>query len=176
VLYLGHWLSSGTALPELDVKDILVVDRGYQVQCHMDMAWNNQLTELIDAGIPLRLRITATANTGERVSFIRTLAFDIEDYSYTYSDSSIENYGDSIFLSKRYPQILLAVRDVGRWQIYISDNTQSCVIEVELLPSRVSRLDRKIDMSQLWGQRKLSETFDLAPENGKVYNRRWDDP
>ena len=156
VLVFGHWLSPGTEDASLEVRGIDTTAHAYVIECAMDMAWNPQLGELVDAGIPLRFRITATPDVGDTVRFLRLLRFDIADNHYTFADSSVRNYADTVFVSRPYPQVLLALRDFSRWRVPVSRQCNECRLEARLLRSKVSRLNRSVDMSGVWGQRSVS--------------------
>jgi hypothetical protein len=155
VLVFGHWLSPGTEKASLEVEHVDTTGSAYVIECAMDVAWNPQLGELVDAGIPLRFRITATPDVGDTVRFLRVLRFDIADNHYTYADSSLRNYADTVFVSRPYPQVLLALRDFSRWRVPVSKRCNECRLEARLLRSRVSQLNRKVDMTEVWGQRSV---------------------
>jgi hypothetical protein len=161
-LVLGLWLSPGTERAEIHLRDVEPVAGGYVLRCAMDIAWNEQLGELVDAGIPFRLRIGCVTDAGDTATFCRTLRCDIADYTYTFRDSSIQNFGDTVQVSKRYSQVLVALRDFTRWSFEVSASASSCRIEAELLQSTVSQLNRRVDMSQIWGQRRVSRVVRIA--------------
>jgi hypothetical protein len=121
----------------------------------MEMAWNKQLEQLVDAGIPLCFMIAVITDRGDSAVFYRTLKANIIDYTYSYADSS----HDVIIVSKNYPLVYLALDDFRRWKFRVAKNVTRCQVEVTLLPSRVSRLNRMVDMSDVWGQRKISAEY-----------------
>jgi hypothetical protein len=151
-LFLGQWLSTGEGKATLEIKSARLVDSLFEVSCVMDMGWNQQLEELVDAGIPLPFRITAVTDKNDSAVFYRTLRYNIIDYTYTFADSS----ADLTVVSKQYPLIYLVLEDFRRWKFRLSSAVAGCTITAELLPSRVSRLNRVVDLSQVWGQKKVS--------------------
>jgi hypothetical protein len=158
-LFIGHWLSPGDNQAQIRIRDIDMCDSVWCVSCAVDIAWNDQLGALVDAGIPLRFKISGLTDTGQKVSFVRTLTYDVAAYRYMFTDTSLCDQG--VFRSNPYPQILLALHDFRRWDMEFDTSAGSCTIKLELLSSTVSRLRRKVDMSQVWGQRRLSRTLEL---------------
>jgi hypothetical protein len=154
-LVVGLWLSPGKKA-ELSVPVVRPAESGYVLQCVLDIAWNSEMGKVVDAGIPLRFKMSMYPDRGDTVAFIRSLRFDLADYSYTFTDSSIQNYADSLYRSKAYPQVLVALRDYTRWTFQAQRPLEECRVEVELLRSRAPRLNRTVDMSLIWGQRRLS--------------------
>jgi hypothetical protein len=156
-LVLGHWLAPVDERPELRA-DLGVLDHGRrEVQCAISMAWNNELEALIDAGIPLRFRFMGVSDAGDSVSIIRSLRCDVVTMTYCFGDTAPISGANSI--SKKYPQVLMALRDFSRWSFTISADAGTCRIEADILPSTASRLNRTVDMSAIWGQKKLTKVL-----------------
>jgi hypothetical protein len=124
----------------------------------MEMSLDRRLEELIDAGIPLNFRFTAVSDNQDTVSIVRSLRCNVADLTYTYSDSS----KSAVRTSKKYPMILLALRDYSRWEFGVSAPSRLCTVEAEILYSRVSQLNRSVDMSRIWGHQKIKTEFPLA--------------
>jgi hypothetical protein len=133
----------------------------YEIGCAMTLAWSDQLTELVDAGIPLRFHVTASSDIGDTVSFRHTLWYDAGSGAYRYADTLRSPSRDSVFVSRPYPQILIALREYSRWTIPLRRGFRTCRVEAVLLPSHVSRFNRTVDLSQIWGQRKISSVLIL---------------
>lgn len=161
VLVLGNWLSPGTRDATVTLTHIDSTAAGYVVEYAMTMAWNEQLSELVDAGIPLRFRFHMISDARDTIVFVRTMRCNVVDFTYLFSDTAVHNYGSKVRNSRRYPQILLALRDYRHWTVRLSPATTICHVEAELLPSRVSQLNRSIDMSYVWGYRKVSQSIDI---------------
>jgi hypothetical protein len=162
-LVIGHWLSPGTDKPDIDVANARRTEAGLVVQCELRPAWNEELSGLVDGGIPLRFKFCASGNSGDTICFVRTLQFDVADYSYSYADSSVCGPPvDPPPTPKKYPQVLLALRDYCRWSFVVSGETSVCRIEAELLPSHATRLNRTVDMSAVWGQRKVVKVVEVG--------------
>jgi hypothetical protein len=159
-LVLGQWLSPGTDKADIRLTALHATGQGYSVQCALVLAWNGELGALVDAGIPLRFRMSAASDAGDTLWFVRTLHFDIADYTYSFSDSSGPN-AKNASVPKKYPQILLALRDFARWNVTVSEKAATCRVEAEMLPSRAARLGRTVDMSALWGQKKIAREIAL---------------
>jgi hypothetical protein len=161
ILYLAHWLSPGTGVSEIDIAFFKKVENNACVfQCKLESVDNNQLEQLIDAGIPLRFKFTNTFNDQDTLIFYRTLQFEMIDFTYTWTDSS---NGKST-CSEKYSLIHLAMRDFCKWKLTIPQTTQTCRIEVSILPSRAEQLNKVVDMSKIWGQQKLVRTFNPSAE------------
>lgn len=157
-LFFAHWLSpeTGKATVDIDFKKIQQPHSAVFV-CKMDIAWNKQLEQLIDAGIPLRFKIYHTSDKSDTVVFYRSLHFNMGEFTYTYTDSSSINYKKS----KSYSLIELALRDFCKWELIIPDNADICKIAVEILPSKAEQFNKMVDMSRVWGQQKIVSSFDL---------------
>ncbi|MBD3420856.1 MAG: hypothetical protein GF398_12120 [Chitinivibrionales bacterium] len=161
ILFISNWLSPGGERPELLVSSVSMQDRAYYIQAGMEIAWNKQLGELVDAGIPLRFKISAFPDEGDTISFVRSLMFDIAEYTYTFADTLVQPVEDSTHTSKSYPQVLLALRDFCRWHFKLDESASACRLEAELLPSRAEQLNRSVDMTPIWGQRKIYKVISL---------------
>ncbi len=161
ILYLAHWLSPGTGVSEIDIAFLKKTENNSSVfQCRLESVDNRQLEQLIDAGIPLRFKFTYTFNDQDTVSFFRTLQFEMIDFTYTWTDSS----NGTSTSSEKYSLIHLAMRDFCKWKLTVPQNSQTCRIEVTILPSRAEQLNKVVDMSKIWGQQKLVRTFNPSAE------------
>lgn len=157
-LFAGNWVipSGGEAalsLQSIDRTDSL----HYRVTARMDLAMSRDLETLVNAGVPLRFRFRAALDAKKELIFYRVLRFDVVSYKYAFSDSS----AGEVRRSKTYPMILLALKDFCRIQFNIPHGFQRCRIEAEILSSRVSRLNRSVDMSRIWGQRRIATAFQI---------------
>jgi hypothetical protein len=85
------------------------------------------------------------------------------DFTYTWTDSS---RGISTS-SEKYSLIHLAMRDFCKWKLTIPQSTQTCRIEVTILPSKAEQLNKVVDMSKIWGQQKLVRTFNPQSETSQ---------
>jgi hypothetical protein len=153
ILVAAQWLSPGGQKPELKIADIKPDSSGYEISCKMDLAWNKQMEQLVDAGVPLRFKILSVTDTGDSTLFFRTLEFNVVDYTYTFTDSTVSK----VKKSKKYPLVLLALKNFSKWKVLAPKSANQCRIDAILLPSRVSRLNRTVDMSMIWGQKKVSQ-------------------
>jgi hypothetical protein len=155
-LFFAHWLSpqTGKAAIEIDFSKNLSPD-AIICKCKLDIAWNKQLEQLIDAGIPLCYKIYHFSDKSDTVSFYRSLHFNMVDYSYNYTDSTEKARKKS----KSYSLVDLALRDFCRWEIEIPKNASVCKVEVVILPSKAEQLNRIVDMSRVWGQQKVFTVF-----------------
>jgi hypothetical protein len=155
-LFFAHWLSpeTGKAAIEVDFPKNKSPD-AIICKCKLDIAWNKQLEQLIDAGIPLYYKIYHFSDKSDTVSFYRSLHFNMVDYTYSYTDST-ENFRKK---SKPYSLVDLALRDFCRWEISIPKNASVCKIEVNILPSKAEQLNKVVDMSRVWGQQKVFTVF-----------------
>lgn len=160
-LVMGQWLSPGNDLADISVSSIKPTPLHYQLQCELHIGWNQELEALLNAGIPLRFRIGAFCPGCDSLVFVRELRFDVVKTNYSFTDQYEGASRDSVAQSRKYPQVLLALRDLSRWSFLICKSATDCRIEVELLPSRATRLNRTVDMSVIWGQRRISKVLVL---------------
>jgi hypothetical protein len=165
-LFISHWLSPEALQEDIRIAAIKKLDEGYRIECAISITWNEQMSDLIDAGIPLRFRIAAYTNTGDTTAFIRTLVCDIETYTYAFSDSSLSPRSDSVRISRSYNQMLIALRDYTRWSFDFGTHVKACLLEAELLPSRASQLNRTVDMSNICGCKKFARSI-IIQEKGR---------
>jgi hypothetical protein len=162
-LYVGNWL-----LPANDDASISVVsiaDNGRPaclVAVKMEMAVNPQLEELIDAGIPMRMRFSTITDENDSIVLYRTLFCNVASLKYHFSDSM----ETGVACSKEYPMILLALKDFCRWDFSVPRSAKECRTEIEILYSRVSQLNRTVDMSRVWGQKRIKITYLLERKKG----------
>ncbi|MFP4417017.1 MAG: hypothetical protein ACOC41_05160 [Chitinivibrionales bacterium] len=159
LLFFSNWISPVKEQASLEVEKISRADKHYVIQCEMDIAWNRQLEQLVDAGIPLRFRMQVSSRKDSSV-FFRTLSFNLADLTYSFLDSS----SDQTVRSRQYPMILLALRDFCRWSMVVSTSSGECRIEAAILPSRAEQLNRLVDMSKIWGREKLICIIDPQKE------------
>ena len=141
-----------TVEPELHLKTIEESIVSYELTYNLDMAWNKQIEELVDAGIPFRLHIMLEPNKDNKQSFFRTLNFNILNYTYSYTDSINGKIQKS---AKRYNLINLALLDFSEFKFHINKAATSSSISIELMPGWVSHLNRSVDMSEIWGKKNL---------------------
>jgi hypothetical protein len=161
LLFAQSWFIPNQEMAAISVESIRkTAEKKFEIHLKMNMAINQQMEQLIDAGIPLHFKIEAKTDVGNLSTFYRTMQFDVIKYNYHYSDSA----EGLIRMSKDYPMILLALKDFSQWEFLISKNATVCFVEVTLLPSRVTQLNRTVDMSKIWGQQKVNLSFQLTPK------------
>jgi len=51
-LVVGNWLSPDSGAACIRVRSVERLDSCLAISCVMDLAWNDQMTQLVDAGIP----------------------------------------------------------------------------------------------------------------------------
>ncbi len=151
-------------MPVLKLKSIDKNISGYEIEYKLNMAWNRKLEELVDAGIPFRLRVTLESDKNDNIQFFRTLHYNVLDYSYAYIDSA----GKQVQWSpQKYNLIHLALKDFGRFKFVVNNRASNCILKIELLPGWVSHLKRNVDMSQIWGKKSLTIQTDLIKASKK---------
>jgi hypothetical protein len=161
MLFAGNWIlpqDDNAALAMESIKKIK--PPAWEITIKMEMSLNRQLEELIDAGIPLNFRFTAVSDNADTVGMVRSLRCNVVDLTYTFVDSLSEK----VTTSKKYPMILLAVRDFSRWKFRLPAGSASCAVEAEILYSEVSQLNRSVDMSRIWGHQKIKTNVALKEE------------
>jgi hypothetical protein len=169
ILYLTHWLSPGDDRVRIDTEFSGRTEPDKIVFiCKMDPGWNDQLEKLIDAGIPLRFRISYYTDKSDTVAFYRSLQFNMIDFSYIYIDST----DTKNVRSHPYPMVLLALRDFCSWKIVIPYDATSCKVEAVILPSRAEQLNRFVDMSRIWGRQEVFSVFNPSEKMKKGSKRR----
>jgi hypothetical protein len=152
-LFFSHWLSPGGDSDKVTIVSVRQSTGVYSVLCAISVDWNEQMKDLIDAGIPVRFHFRAFTTENDTLSCIRTLQCNVADYSYRFIDSVHGPHSDSAMTSKRFEQLLVALEKFTQWEMRIPVKAKACRIEAELLPSRATRLNQKIDMSQVCGCR-----------------------
>ncbi|MBN1128103.1 MAG: hypothetical protein JXA71_03910 [Chitinispirillaceae bacterium] len=161
LLFTGNWLSPGDDAASLAVVSMKkITPATWKVTIKMEMPLNRRLEELVDAGIPLNFRFTAISDRADTAATIRSLRCNVVDLTYTFTDSA----STMVTTSKKYPMILLALRDFSRWEFTLPYEATACAVEAEILYSRVSQLNRSVDMSKVWGHQKLRCGFMLKDE------------
>lgn len=152
-LFFSHWLSPGGDSDRVTVVSVRQLTGVYSVLCAISVDWNEQMKDLIDAGIPVRFNFRAFTTENDTFSCIRTLQCNVADYSYKFLDSVRCFRADTVMASKRFEQVLIALEKFSQWEMRIPLSAKACRIEAELLPSRAPRLNQKIDMSNVCGCR-----------------------
>ncbi len=155
-MFFAHWLSPAGDQGEIRVSSVREESSRSVVECVIPFDWNERMSDLIDAGIPMRFRILSYSDAGDTVMSIRTLCCDVSEYTYLFTDSLSTPRSDSVRVSKEYRQIFRIVRDYQRVTRYFSGTASWYHIEAVLLPSRVSQMNRSIDLTDICGCRKFS--------------------
>ena len=147
-MFFSNWISPAGDSQTVKLGKIREEAGRYYAECQIRISWNDQLSDIIDAGIPFQLRIASHSDKGDSLAIIRTLVCDISNYTYTLSDSGTV-LGKKTVTSKKYDQIFKALRDLDRWECSFSNSINALHVRVDLLPSRVSTLNRMVDLSDL---------------------------
>lgn len=164
VLYLAHWLSPGDERVSIETEfNSRTEPNSVVFMCKMDASWNDQLEKLIDAGIPLKFKISYYSDKSDTVAFYRSLQFNMIDFTYSFIDSSAGKTNRS----HPYPMVLLAFRDFCSWKIIIPYDATTCKVEARILPSRAEQLNRYVDMSKIWGRQEVFSVFNPSEKMKK---------
>ena len=155
LLFLGHWLSPETKTASIGVELLKEEAQYCQFLCKFDIAWNRQLEQLVDAGIPLGFNILCFSDKSDTTHFTRTLLFDMVNFTYNFVDSTV----NTVRSSEKYRLVHLTLRDFCKWNCYASKDAKLCRIEVTILPGMAKELNRLVDMSRVWGQQKIFYQF-----------------
>lgn len=153
-MFFSHWISPSPEMGEINIYNVLENDEKYLIECGIKIKWNEQMSDIIDAGIPLRINVQSYSDKGDSLSFIRTLTCDVTSYKYTFIDTVANN--DSVFISKGYRNVFKILKRYSRWNSQFDKNADSYHMEVKLLPSKVSQLNRVIDLSEMCGCSRYS--------------------
>ncbi len=159
LIFFSNWLSPGTNSEDIKIVAAHEFANRYSIQCMIKINWNEQMSDLIDAGIPLRFVINFFSDRGDSTTVLRTLQCDIVTYKYSFSDTIIQPPSDSVFSSKKYSQIYRALRNYCRWTCSFSKDASRFNMEAELQPSWVSHLNRSVDMSEICNCKIFSRTL-----------------
>jgi len=154
-MFLTQWLSPHSSDGEIRIAAVRELTAVTAVECVISIEWNDRMSDLLDAGIPVSFAIMSYSDKGDTVRSIRTLSCDVADYTYMISDSLL-NGADSVYTSKKIPQIFRAVKLYQRFERTFSRDASILHVEAVLLPSRVNRLNRSIDLSEICDCRKFS--------------------
>lgn len=155
-MFFAHWLSPGDDQGEIKVAAVRELHGRAVLECVIAFDWNNRMSDLVDAGIPMRLRIFSCSNLGDTIISIRSFICDVSAYDYYICDSLVAPPSDGVYLSKRHRQLYGALREFQRVSRSFDTASSSIHFEAVLLPSRVSQMNRSIDISDICGFRKLS--------------------
>jgi hypothetical protein len=155
-MFFAHWLSPGDDQGEIRIAAVEELKGRTALECVISFDWNSRMSDLVDAGIPLRLRILSYSNRGDTTLSVRSFICDVREYTYYFSDSLIVPVCDSVYVSRTYRQLYRALREYKRVPRSFTSTATSFHVEAVLLPSRVSQMNRSIDMSDICGFRKLS--------------------
>lgn len=167
-MFMTHWLSSGNNVGEIRVAAVNRLHSRTAFECVISFDWNSRMSDLLDAGIPVRFSIFSYSDKGDSCVSVRTLFCDVGDYTYFFTDSLKTPVFDSVYTSKSFRQIYRAVREYQRVTRIVTNGASICQIEAVMLPSRVSRLNRSVDMSDICGCRKFATriVIDTAQRGG----------
>lgn len=171
-MFLSNWFSPATDAGEIEIITAQHFARQYVIECVIKIPWNDQMSDIIDAGIPLRFQIQSNSNIGDSLSLIRTMQCDISTYTYTYTDTILKPSSDSVYISKEYSRIFKALRETSKWSSSFSKKGKQFHMEALLLPSTVSQLNRTIDLSEICDCRKFSRDLIFNPKPDKKSNKK----
>jgi len=160
-LFFAHWLSPGSDEDAVRIVSMRQTPQAVVISCAISITWNEQMKDLIDAGIPIRFLFRAINNAKDTSWCMRTLQCDVAAYSYTYCDSLPSAAESPPPCSKRLSNVLIALEKFTQWEVTIPRGCSSCRIEAELLPTRAPRLNRTIDLSNVCGSRLFAANFIL---------------
>jgi|GEM_PF-1348097 len=162
-MFMTHWLSPGNNVGEIRVAAVNRLHSRTVFECVISFDWNSRMSDLLDAGIPVRFRVFSYSDRGDSCVSIRTLFCDVGDYTYFFTDSLKTPMFDSVYTSKSFRQVYRAVREYQRITRSVTNGAGICHIEAVLLPSHVSRLNRSVDMSDICGCRKFATRIVIDP-------------
>jgi hypothetical protein len=160
-LFFAHWLSPGSDEDAVRIVSLRQIPDAIVVSCAISISWNEQMKDLIDAGIPIRFLFRTIADARDTISCVRTLQCDVAAYTYAFCDSLRGSTADKAAGSKKFSNLLIALEKFTQWETRIPRACSACRIEAELLPTSATRLGRAIDISQVCGYRFFSRGFVL---------------
>jgi hypothetical protein len=164
-LFFSHWLSPGADDEIVRIVSMHQTPEASIVSCAISLSWNEQMKDLVDAGIPIsfHFRTITQKDTGalDTQSCIRTLQCNVAEYTYSFCDSIRTLHTDTAFPSKQFSNLLIALEKFTQWETRLCPDASRCRIEAELQRTSATRLGRKIDMSQVCGYRFFATSFTL---------------
>lgn len=163
-MFFAHWLSPGLDQGGIKVSAVKELSTQYVLECVVAIDWNDRLSDLVDAGIPVRIRVLSYSDVGDTLVSIKTLQCNLSDYTYRCCDSVRVDGDVRVRVSKPYYQIFLAIREYTTVTRSFSRRATMFCVEALLLPSSVSHLNRSIDISELCGARKYFVKFEKKRE------------
>jgi hypothetical protein len=108
------------------------------------------------------MRFIAITDKSDTVLLTRSLNCNVATLTYKFSDSTQTR----VKHSKEYPMILLALKEYCCWDFDVPDSATAFTAEVEILYSSVSQLGRTVDMSQIWGRKRVKTSFAFECKRG----------
>jgi hypothetical protein len=171
-MFLSNWFSPGTDAGEIKIAAAQQFAQQYVIECVIKIPWNEQMSDVIDAGIPLRFKIQSNSDLGDSLSLIRTMQCDISTYTYMYIDTIQTPAIDSVYVSTKYTKIFKALRETSKWSSSFSKKGKQFHMEALLLPSTVSQLNRTIDLSEICNCRKFSRDLLFNPKPDKKADKK----
>lgn len=171
-VFFANWISPIPESSEVRFSSLQEVENRYVISCEINLNWNEELSDIVDAGIPIRMNIRSYSNRGDTVTIMRQLLCSIENYRYTITDTLYRPVNDSVFISQPFTLIHRAVKDFTRWELSFDRSAESFHVEAELLPSPVSGLNRMVDIAEIAGNRKFTRDLykGTEPSSGKGRN------
>lgn len=155
-MFFAHWISPGGNEGEIKIVALQELATHTAMECVISFDWNTRMSDLIDAGIPMRMRIVSFSDIGgDTTVSLRTLTCDVGDYTYSFNDS-LSGAVDTVRISRKFRQIYRALKEYRRVNRTFSVHATALFIQATLLPSRVPHLNRSIDLSELCGSSRFS--------------------
>ncbi|MFP4522142.1 MAG: hypothetical protein ACLFQK_08360 [Fibrobacterota bacterium] len=141
----------------IEIVNIKSSNTSYIVSCRMNLGWNKKLEQILDAGIPLKMRYYSASGTDSIKTETRVLSFIIEDYSYRTSRIAKSDTVDG----KSHDMVLFALKDFQRWEFSVPDTVKKCEIGAEVMLTRAPELGRIVDVSRIWGYKRIKKEIEL---------------
>ena len=150
-LFLGNWLSPHEK-GELFLNSYLSEDSLYTVECRMAFRWSDDATPIVDAGIPLLVRVIVYVDGEKSDEYIRVLRGEIVDESYAVYDS-LSSQNIEVIKSNN---IYVALKRFKHLYIQTKDPFKTVAVEMVVEKSPVPSLNRVVDLSKLLGASNFS--------------------
>jgi len=154
-MFFAQWLSPGADEGDIRIATVKELSSRTIIECVISIEWNDRMIDLVDAGIPVSISIASQCDNSDTVRSIRTLACDVSEYTYYITDSLITPR-DSVYHSKKFTQIYRAIKEYQQFKRTFPADASDLTVDAVLLPSRVSHLNRSIDMSDICNCRRFT--------------------
>jgi hypothetical protein len=169
-LYIGS-LFVPVGESRLEIRAINLDDGAhYLIRTAFEFQWNDNLTDIVNAGIPITMRHSVRFDR-QRQDVYRILRKPVSQRHYFVIDS-VPGTGRAAasVSSQSFPNIPVALRHFRQIDWEIDNSARTLDFSVEIMNSFVPSMEIYVDISPLFGGRRFSERIRI--ENVERTERR----